>query len=167
VGELELGRELSSTGEHGILNFNFNGKEEKALLKEVQRDPVSHKVIHIDLEEIGANKEIQSEVPIQFVGEEWLNNKGAVLQKEKAVVKVSCKPDRLPRAIKMDVSKGELGSIYRLGDLEVGEELSIIDDIKTVVASISNEKRLTSQLSEQEMENRDDKDNKKEEKKSE
>ncbi len=156
VGELELGRELSSTGEHGILNFDFNGKEEKALLKEVQRDPVTHKIIHIDLEEIAANKEIQSEVPIQFTGEEWLNNQGAVLQKEKAVVKVSCKPENLPKSIKMDVSKGELGAVYRFSDLEVGEEISIIDDIKTVIASISNEKRLTSQLSEQEMENRDD-----------
>lgn len=166
VGELELGRELSSTGEHGIINFNFNGNDQKALLKEVQRDPVTHKIIHIDLEEIATNKEIQSEVPIQFVGEEWLNNKGAVLQKEKAVVKVSCKPDSLPKSIKMDVSKGELGAVYRFADLEIGNEISIIDDIKTVVASISNEKRLTSQLSEQEMENRDDENNKKEAKKS-
>ncbi|MDS0527281.1 50S ribosomal protein L25 [Clostridium sp. SHJSY1] len=167
VGELELGRELSSRGEHGIINFNFNGNEEMALLKEVQRDPVSHRIIHIDLEEIGANKEIQSEVPIQFTGEEWLNNKGAVLQKEKAVVKVSCKPDKLPKSIKMDVSKGELGAVYRFSDLEISEEISIIDDIQTVIASISNEKRLTSQLSEQEMENRDDDNIKEEGKKSE
>lgn len=156
VGELDLGRELSSSGEHGIINFSFNGKDEKALLKEVQRDPVSHKVIHIDLEEITTNKEIQSEVPIQFIGEEWLNNKGAVLQKEKAVVKVSCKPDNLPKSIKIDVSKGELGDVYRFADLEFGEEISIIDDGETVVASISNERRLTSQLLEQEMENRED-----------
>ncbi|MBD7910080.1 50S ribosomal protein L25 [Clostridium sp. Sa3CVN1] len=164
VGELELRRELSLSGEHGIINFNLNGRSEKALLKEVQRDPVSHKVIHIDLEEITTNKEIQSEVPIQFVGEEWLNNKGAVLQKEKAVVKVTCKPDDLPRSFKVDVSKGKLGDVYRFEDLEFGEEISIIDDIHTVVASISNENRLTSQLGEQEMENRD---TDKEEKKSE
>ena len=157
VGELELGKEISHTGDHGIINFDFNGISQQAILKEVQRDPVSHKIIHIDLEEVSSNEMIQSEVPIQFMGEEWLNRKGAVLQKEKASVKVNCRADRLPKSIKIDVSQGTLGSVYRLSDLEVGEELSIVEDIKSVIASISNEKKLTSDLQAEEIENNDDK----------
>lgn len=151
VGAMELGREISSSGEHGILNYNLNGRNERAILKEVQRDPVSHKIIHIDLEKIAENQEIQSEVPIQFLGEEWLNKKGAVLQKERGVVKVSCSAESLPKTIKIDVSKGELGVVYKYKDLEVGEEISIIDNIDGVIASISNERKITSELLKEEI----------------
>lgn len=43
VGEIELCREIAKNGEHGIVNLNLNGKEHKALIKDVQRDPVTHK----------------------------------------------------------------------------------------------------------------------------
>lgn len=146
VGALELAREIASVGDHGMINYTLNGNEEKALIKEVQRDPVSHKIIHIDLEEVSGNERVQSEVPIQFVGEEWLNSRGAVLQKERAVVKVDCKVDELPKSVKIDVSQGELGKLYRFGDLELGSEISILDDLKGVIASISNERKLVSDL---------------------
>jgi len=155
VGEMELVKEICSSGEHGILSYNLNGNDERAILKEVQRDPVSHKIIHIDLERISENEEIQSEVPIQFLGEEWLNKRGAVLQKEKGVVKVGCRADILPKAIKIDVSKGELGSVYRYKDLEIGEEISIIDNIEGVIASISNERKVTSDLLIEEIEEKE------------
>jgi large subunit ribosomal protein L25 len=152
---MELGKEISSSGEHGILNYNINGNNERAILKEVQRDPVSHKIIHIDLERISENEQIQLEVPIQFLGEEWLNKRGAVLQKEKGVVKVSCREDSLPKAIKIDVSKGEVGAVYKYKDLEIAEEISIIDNINGVIASISNEHKLTSELLKEELEQKE------------
>ena len=159
VGALELAKEISSVGDHGMINYTMNGNEEKALIKEVQRDPVSHKIIHIDLEEISGNEEIQSEVPIQFVGEEWLNSRGAVLQKEKVVVKVNCKVDELPKSVKIDVSNGKLGDLYRFADLELGSEISIVDDLKGVIASISNERKLVSDLKAEEDKTAEDSEN--------
>lgn len=152
IGELELCREISSSGEHGMINYILDGSEHRALLKEVQRDPVTHKIIHIDLEEVDGNNVIQSEVPIQYIGEDYINKNGGVLQKEQGSVKISCKADELPKSIKIDISKGGVGSVFRYADLEIGEELSILDDIKGVIASISNEKRLTSALGEEEEE---------------
>ncbi|MCR4943278.1 MAG: 50S ribosomal protein L25 [Clostridium sp.] len=146
VGSLELAKEISSVGDHGMINFSINGTEEKALIKEVQRDPVTHKIIHIDLEEICGDEKIQSEVPIHFVGEKWLMKKGEVLQKEKAVVKVSCNASDLPKSVDIDVSKGELGQLFKFADLEVGSEISIMDDLEGVIASISNERKLVSDL---------------------
>lgn len=150
VGEMEISREISHGGEHGILDVSLNGEGYKALIKDVQRDPVTHKIIHLDLESVNSDKEIVSEVPIQFVGEEWLNNRGQILQKEKGVVKVSCKADKLPKNVKVDLSAGTVGSVYRFSDIEVGAEISIVDDLSTVIAAISNESRLTAELAEEE-----------------
>ncbi|MDQ0149320.1 50S ribosomal protein L25 [Eubacterium multiforme] len=150
VSSLELGREISNSGEHGILNVNVNGETKEALIKEVQREPVNHEIIHLDLEILNGNEKIEAEVPIQYLGEGYLNKKGAVLQKEKDLVKVLCNSNKLPKHIKFDVSSGINGSVYRMCDLELANEITILDNLETVIASISNERKLTSDLMEEE-----------------
>ena len=144
VGELDLCREISKNGEHGIINFDLNDKEIQAVIKGIQRDPVTHKIIHLDLEEIDKNKKIVSTVPIHYEGEGYLNKKGMVLQKEKDSIKVECTADKLPKYIKIDINDGNNGFVYRAGDLEVASELSIIDDLNTVIASVSYERKTVS-----------------------
>lgn len=144
VGELELCREISKNGEHGIVNFDLNGKDHKALIKDVQRDPVTHKIIHLDLEELDENKKIISTVPIYYEGEGLLNKKGMVLQKEKDSIKVECTADNLPKYIKINIDGSNNGYVYRAGDLEVASELSIIDDLNTVIAAVTYERKTVS-----------------------
>ena len=144
VGELELCREISKNGEHGIVNFDLNGKDSMALIKDVQRDPVTHKIIHLDLEELDENKKIISTVPIYYEGEGYLNKKGMVLQKEKDSIKIECTADNLPKYIKMNINGSNNGYVYRAGDLEVASELSIVDDLNTVIASVTYERKTVS-----------------------
>lgn len=151
ISSLELDREVCNVGEHGILNVEFNGDSKQVLIKEVQREPVNHEIIHIDLEMIAKGEKIETEVPIQYIGEKLLTKKGAVLQKEKDSVKVSCDYVSLPKSVKLDVSRGINGSVYRLDDIEVASEISILEDLNSVVASISNEKKLVAELVEQEL----------------
>lgn len=151
ISSLELDREVCNVGEHGILNVEFNGDSKQVLIKEVQRESVNHEIIHIDLEMIAKGEKIETEVPIQYIGEKLLTKKGAVLQKEKDSVKVSCDSASLPKSVKLDVSRGINGSVYRLDDIEVASEISILEDLNSVVASISNEKKLVAELVEQEL----------------
>lgn len=144
ISELELKREITNFGEHGIVDFSIDGTTGSGLLKSIQRDPVTHKIIHIDIEKIDDGQKVEADVPIVFIGEELLNGKGQVLQKEKDHVRISCRSDNLPKSIKMDVRKGSANKVYRFSDLEVGSEISIIDDLNKVLASISNEKRIIS-----------------------
>ena len=100
---------------------------------------------------IAKGEKIETEVPIQYIGEKLLTKKGAVLQKEKDSVKISCDSASLPKSVKLDVSRGINGSVYRLDDIEVASEISILEDLNSVVASISNEKKLVAELVEQEL----------------
>ncbi len=150
VGELELSREISKNGEHGIIAFDLNGKDYQGLIKDVQRDPVTHKIIHLDLEELDENKKIISTVPIYYEGEGYLNKKGMVLQKEKDSVKIECASSNLPKYIKININDSNNGYVYRAGDLEVASELSIIDDLNTVIASVTYERKTVSDDMEEE-----------------
>lgn len=144
VGELELCREISKNGEHGVLDFDLNGCAHKALIKDVQRDPVSHKIIHLDLEELEQNQKIVSSVPIHYVGEGHLGKRGMVLQKEKDSIRVECTADTLPKHVDININRSDDGYVYRVGDLEIASELSIIDDLNTVIASVSYERKTVS-----------------------
>lgn len=142
VGELDIAREVRKNGEHGVVNVSMGGDRIKALIKDVQRDPVTNKIIHLDLQELEHNQKIISQVPIQYVGEEFLNRKGMVLQKEKDTVRVECYADNLPKSFKINMAKDEKESVYRIADLEIASELSIIDDLNSVIASSVFERRL-------------------------
>ena len=132
VGDMDLGHEILEQGEHGIINVNFNGENHKALIKEVQRDPVTNKIIHLDLEELGGKDKIISSVPIHYLGEDLINRRGTVLQKEKNSVKIECSIDSLPKYVNLHVENGIIGSVYKLGDLEFASEISILDDLKDI-----------------------------------
>ena len=144
VGELELAHEVARNGQHGVLDFCLDGEKHKGLIKEVQKDPVTNKIIHLDLEEVNRAEKVVSSVPIHYIGEEFLNNKGIVLQKEKDSVKVECTVDSIPKYIDFNIGTGTVGSVYKFGDLEVASEISVLDDLNSVIASISYERNTVS-----------------------
>ncbi len=73
VGEIELNSIISQIGEHGVTDVNYEGKDYKVLVKEVQKDPVKKNVIHIDLENVtNSSNLINAEIPILFSGDELI-----------------------------------------------------------------------------------------------
>ena len=150
IGEMELVEELSRNGEHGVLRFDLDGYNGTAIIKEVQKDPISHKVMHIDLEEVSRYGMLQTEVPIKIEGKKFLSTKGIVIQTQKDSVKISCKAENIPKSIDVNVSNAKLGSVYKLSDLEVGSEISIIDNLSTVFASVVTRQFIATESSEEE-----------------
>ena len=141
IGEMDLVDEITANGQYGVMNVNYNGKEHKALIKEMQRDPATNKIIHLDLEEVSAGEKVISTVPIHYIGEEHINKKGIVLQKEKDSVKVEGNVDSLPKYLNINIGTGTVGDVYKFGDLEIGSEISIVDDLNSVIASVIYERK--------------------------
>lgn len=138
IGEMELSKELIKTGEHGIVNINIDGEEHMALIKEIQKDPVNRKFIHIDLEELTNDTVVTTDVPLLFVGEDMVRRNGGILQKERNKIKVQCKGGSIPKSINVDVSGLSFGDTYRLADIEFSNEISILDDKNTVIAAVAD-----------------------------
>ncbi|MDP4089036.1 MAG: 50S ribosomal protein L25 [Bacillota bacterium] len=137
IAEMDLVREFSMEGEHGVLNIDVKGESHKALIKEVQKDPVTKKIIHIDLEDINSNKLVQTEVPIHFLNEDKVRQNGGILQKEKSSVKVQCIADKLPRSIDIDLKNLRFGSALKLADIEFAGEITFLEDMETVIAAVT------------------------------
>lgn len=149
IGELELNSAILSQGEHGTLNVNIDGDNVNTLIKEVQRDAVTKKIIHIDLEKIEQNKAITSRVPIHFIGEELATKNGRILQKNKDGINVQCTSENLPKFFDLDISNATVGNVYKVSDIEVGEEISILDNLDSVIASIGYEQKIPENIDEE------------------
>jgi large subunit ribosomal protein L25 len=138
IGELELNKEINYKGEHSVLDVEFEEGRYKTLVKEIQRDAVNHKIIHVDLEEIPENETIQTDISIIFKGEDLIMRKGGIVQKEKTDIKIQCKGEDIPNHINVDLSTLEIGDSYRISDVEFSKEIVFIDDLNTVIAFVTS-----------------------------
>ena len=136
-GAIELNKQISITGEHGELIITIDGVDRKTLIKEIQREPVDHQITHIDLEEVDENKIIITEVSIHFIGEDSVRSTGGILQKEKNSIKVQCAEGIMPKYVTVDFSGLTIGDTVRAADIKVAEGVTVLDDEKTVIASIT------------------------------
>lgn len=145
IGELELNHALSITGEHGLLSINSQEGSLNTLIKEVQRDPVTRRVLHIDLEKVEGNEEIETAVPINYVGEEYINKLDAVLQKNLDSIKVKCSPSNIPKGVNLNVGRAKPGDQFKIADVEFGNEITVVDDLNSILASVSYDQKIITQ----------------------
>ena len=145
IGELELNHALSVTGEHGLLSINSQEGSLNTLIKEVQRDPVTRRVLHIDLEKVEGNEEIETADPINYVGEEYINKLDAVLQKNLDSIKVKCSPSNIPKGVNLNVGRAKPGDQFKIADVEFGNEITVVDDLNSIVASVSYDQKIITQ----------------------
>lgn len=136
IGNLELEREMMEHGENGIFDININGENHKVLIKEIQKDSVNHKIMHIDVEKLSNDTTCISEVPLIFSGESITRKKGAILQKSKSKVKVKCTAAQLPKSIEVDVTQMNIGDCFRISDIEFAKEITVLDEADSIVAGI-------------------------------
>jgi len=64
-----------------------------------------------------------------------------ILQIQRDLVKVSCTANDLPKDVELDVSNGEAGTVYTLEDLKIGNDVSFVDDLTTVISSVSEDEK--------------------------
>lgn len=136
IADLDLEKEVLENGENGILDISINGNTHKTLIKEVQKDSVNHRILHIDLEELSRDTKCISEIPLIFNGENNALRKGGILQKSKNKVKVKCAAEQLPKSIEVNVSNMNIGDCFRISDVEIAKEITVLDGEDNIIASL-------------------------------
>lgn len=110
-----------------ILKVKVAGQESQAVLKAVQRDPVSSAVTHMDLLRVSATREIQINVPLHFMNEEnCLGVKaGGIISHLVLEVEVRCLPGSLPEYVEVDLGSLEIGETVHLAELKLPEGVEL------------------------------------------
>ena len=109
-----------------------------ALLQEVQRNPLSGKVVHVDLHEVDVNEPVTIYVPIETEGEPiGVRQNGGVLEHVVFKVRVRALPRNLPEFIAVNVAHLEIGKSIHLGELKAPEGVQILGDPGISVVAVA------------------------------
>jgi len=117
VKALDL-RPLVYTAETHIVDLRIGSEEvRKCILKDVQFDPVTDKVVHFDLMGIAMTDKIRMEVPIVLNGVAAGVRQGGLLNHMLHKVEIECLASDLPEHIDIDIEKLGLGDVLTVGDI--------------------------------------------------
>src|SRR4030066_1326205 len=97
------------------------GKESDAVLKDVQTNPRTDRVIHVDFYEVAFGKKFRIEVPIRIRGKAAGIEQGGMLEQVTRTLEVECLPANVPEFLEMDVTPLEIGDSLHLKDVKFPE----------------------------------------------
>lgn len=116
---------------------NGKGQDKSVLIKQIQYDPVSDDILHIDFNEISLTKAIRIKVPLSAMGEPvGVKQDGGVLDHILWELEVECLPTQIPKSIEVDVSGLKIGDSLHVRDITVASEIKIMNDPQATILSV-------------------------------
>jgi large subunit ribosomal protein L25 len=107
-----------------------------ALLKEVQRHPVTSELLHLDFYEVDVAKPIQITVPLHFVGKAEGVTAGGTLQPLFREITVECLPREIPEFVEVDVSSLKIHDAFHLEDLALPPGVKAVYDTNVSLVTV-------------------------------
>jgi len=138
AGQLE--QLLGQAGMTKLVTLKLDGarKPRSAVVRGVERDPLSGRLVHVDFYQVSLEEKIKVEVPVVLTGEApALKTKGNYLAHELDTLNIECLPDRIPGTVEVDVSSlSEEDQSIHVSDLVLGEGITVLTDPEHVVVKV-------------------------------
>jgi large subunit ribosomal protein L25 len=109
-----------------------------AIIRELQFDPVTERLLHVDFQEVSADRAITVTVAVHAVGDPvGVREQKGILNLALHELQVSCLPSAMPERIDADVSALEIGDVLTVAELRAPEGVRILNDPGQAVATVS------------------------------
>lgn len=127
------------SGENPIFLLKLGDKERHAMIRNMQVDPLSRQVIHIDFQRVVMDQKIRVAVPVELVGTAYgVKTEGGMLDFVNREVHVECLPADIPKHLEADVTELHVGQHLEAGELELPDGVVLLDDPDRVIVSLSH-----------------------------
>lgn len=129
----ELKQALSNrAGINTVLELEIDGSESPAkrfsMVKEIQKDPIKNRVIHLDFLAIDMKKSVRVKVPVSTRGRSEGERRGGRLEKLMRTIDLECLPGDIPDSIEIDVSSLDIGGFVDIAGIDLGDEVKPVRD---------------------------------------
>ena len=128
-------RNLVYTPHIYVVNLDIDGKQVKAILKDIQFHPVKDNILHVDFYQITEEKPIVMEVPVQLEGLAEGVKAGGKLALQIRKLKVKALYNAIPERLVINVSNLALGKTIKVGELSF-EGLELLNAKEAVVCAV-------------------------------
>ena len=120
------------------LKFDGDGGTRMAIIRDMQFDPVSEDLIHVDLQEVSADRAITVNVAVHAVGEAiGVKDTKGILNLVLHELHISCLPTQIPDRIDADVTRLAIGDVLTVRDLTPPEGVRILNDPGQAIAIVA------------------------------
>jgi len=125
-------------GENVLVTLSMDDEKDgqrKVLIREIQRDPVTGDILHVDFHEISLSKKLSIQVPIHLVGTPVGVKEGGILQHVLRELEVECLPTAIPEKFEVDVDNLKIGDSIHVADIKV-ENVEILSDPQSSIVTV-------------------------------
>jgi large subunit ribosomal protein L25 len=116
----------TGAGTNVLVDLVVDGTDHLAMAREIQRDHIRGRYVHVDFLEVRRDQKITISVPIKVVGDSVGVKAGGVVEHHLWDLQVECLPTNVPEAVEADISSLEIGSSLKVADLVAPEGTTIL-----------------------------------------
>jgi len=134
--------ELVQKSDHGVrsiflLKMSGTDQQRHAMIKDIQIDPISRRMTHIDFVRVVMDEVVRVTVPVHIVGTAIGVKEGGILDWQVRDLHVECLPNAIPDKIDIDVTPLGNHDYYRVSDLKLPEGVKVLEDLERVVVGVT------------------------------
>jgi large subunit ribosomal protein L25 len=127
--------------ENAIFLLKLAGKERHAMIRELQIDPISRQIVHIDFQRVTMTEKIRVQVPIELTGTAYgVKTEGGMVDFITREIHVECLPGDIPQQITLDVTDLHIGQHVEVSQLQIPAGVTLLEDPHRVIVALSHAK---------------------------
>jgi large subunit ribosomal protein L25 len=142
VDTVTLVRTLRALERNAILSLRIEGEEtpRPVMVRDVQRNPVSDRVLHVDFYQVSLTEKMRADVPLILTGKaSAVDEFGGILLQSLESISVEALPADMPSHVEVDISVlSQLDSSVHVKDLVLDPKLHLMTDIDVVIARVAS-----------------------------
>ena len=127
---------LAKEGKNAFLTLKLKGKDNAAIVKEIQYNAINGDILHVDLQQVSLTEKIQSNIPVRLNGRENAEKGGFMANLQLSELTIECLPQHTPRHFEIDISHMQVGDIITVGEIEKPEGVTILNEAEEVIVSL-------------------------------
>jgi len=126
----------TDAGTNVLVDLRVDGQNFLAMPREIQRDHIRGRFIHIDFLRIARDEKIHVEVPIHLVGESHGVKEGGVVEHHLWDLQLECFPQDVPTHVEADITRLGINESLKVGELRTPEKSTVLTSPDEVVVSV-------------------------------
>jgi len=121
-----------------LLQRAESDQQRHARIREMQVDPVSREILHVDFQRVLMDQAIRVTVPVRPVGSpKGVRDEGGVMDQVTREVEVECLPGDIPEAIEVDVEELAIGDHLAAAQLQIPKGVTLLEDAERLIVSVA------------------------------
>jgi len=138
IDKIDLQKAYEIAGRSRLIDLEIDDEAKKVLIYDLQFDPVSDEILHVDFYAVRMDQEIHTDIPLRLIGEsKAVKDLGGSLLEEKDSLEIECLPQDLIDEIEIDISVlDDFDKVIKVSDLDIPSNVKVLDEPEQLIALV-------------------------------